>query len=537
MNSSVANNDLFNSAIVLGLDATAKSYSFVNNSGSTLTLAANISGGPAGGTAGIKTLTVGGAGNIFFGGNLNKGSASNINLAKTGSGTFTVNPASNVGSASGTVAINAGTLAIDFVNAGANASLLSSFSPVTLAGGKLQIIGNPANASTQTFGGVTVNPGYNVISAGGTTSPTLTMAAFPQTLGSQTMFVGPATIGAANATVAATATITTTYIGTGNNNQTVGTGTKGLLWNGTTRLAIATVGLYDWASTSLAAGGAGTSPYTIIGGSQVSGFYTTISGTWANADDNVDMTGSVAATGATPYADTVRFNTAAALTLGGGSAHGLLVGGILVTPNVGANNTSIVPGNGWIASSAVANNTTYPIDFYQNNTLGELVISSPIGDYGGTGRTTTYVQGGPGTVVLSGVNTYTKQSYLNSGVTVISADSGLGAVASGSQVNLNGGTLLSTASITLDNAGNNKRLVAVGSAGGGLAAAAGQTLTVDGQVTGVAGQAPLVIGIPASSANGNVAGLVPGTGGIAQGLAANTANTTPVNGTGTVVLN
>jgi hypothetical protein len=189
----------------------AKSYGFVNNSGSTLTLAANISGGPAGGTAGIKTLTVGGSGNIFFGGNLNKGSASNINLAKTGSGTFTVNPASNVGSASGTVAINAGTLAIDFVNAGANASLLSSFSPVTLAGGKLQIIGNPANASTQTFGGVTVNPGYNVISAGGTTSPTLTMAAFPQTLGSQTRFDGPATInGGGN--VAATATITT-YIG------------------------------------------------------------------------------------------------------------------------------------------------------------------------------------------------------------------------------------------------------------------------------------------------------------------------------------
>ena len=537
MNSTVANNELFSTVILLGLDATAKSYSIANNSGSTLTFAANISGGPAGGTAGIKTLTVGGTGNTFFGGNLNKGSASNINLAKTGSGTFTVNPVSNVGSASGSVTVSAGTLAIDFSNAGANNSLLSSFSPVTLAGGKLQIIGNPANASAQTFGGVTVNAGYNVISAEGTVSPTLTMAAFPQTLGSQTRFDGPATInGGGN--LAVTATITTTYIGTGNNNQTAGAGTKGLLWNGTTRLAIATVGLYDWASTSKADGTAGTTPWTIIGGSQVSGFYTTISGTWANVDANYDMTASVAATGAsTPFVDTVRFNTPAALTLGGGGGHGLLVGGILVTPNVGANNTSIVPGNGFIASSAVANNTTYPIDFYQNNTLGELVITAPIGDYGGTGRTTTYVQGGAGTVVLSGVNTYTKQSYLNGGVTVISANSGLGAVATGSQVNLNGGTLLSTASITLDNAGSAKRLVAVGSAGGGLAAAAGQTLTVDGQVTGVAGQAPLVIGIPASSANGNVAGLVPGTGSIANGQAVDTANTTPVFGTGTVVLN
>ena len=316
MNSTVANNELFNAAITLGT-ATTGAYGFNNNSGSTLTLAANISGG-TGGTAGIKTLTIGGSGNTVFGGNLNKGSASNINLAKNGSGTFTVNPVSNVGSASGSVTVNAGTLAIDFVNAGANASLLSSFSPVTLAGGKLQIIGNPANASAQTFGGVTVNPGYDVISAGGTTSPTLTMAAFPQTLGSQTRLDGPATInGGGN--VAATATITTTYIGTGNNNQTAGAGTKGLLWNGTTRLAIATVGLYDWASTSKADGTAGTTPWTIIGGSQVSGFYTPISGTWANADGNYDMTASVAATGAsTPFVDTVRFNTPAALTLGGG---------------------------------------------------------------------------------------------------------------------------------------------------------------------------------------------------------------------------
>ena len=63
-----------------------------------------------------------------------------------------------------------------------------------------------------------------------------------------------------------------------------------------------------------------------------------------------------------------------------------------------------------------------------------------------------------------------------------------------------------------------------------MAAEAGYTLTVDGQVSGVATTGPLVIGIPASAANGNVAGLLPGTG-------SGTANTTPVYATGTVELN
>ena len=52
-------------------------------------------------------------------------------------------------------------------------------------------------------------------------------------------------------------------------------------------------------------------------------------------------------------------------------------------------------------------------------------------------------------------------------------------------------------------------------------------MTVDGYVGG-AGQ--LAIGIPASSANGNTLGQLPGTG-------SGTANSTPVMATGTVVLN
>jgi autotransporter-associated beta strand protein len=86
------------------------------------------------------------------------------------------------------------------------------------------------------------------------------------------------------------------------------------------------------------------------------------------------------------------------------------------------------------------------------------------------------------------------------------------------------------ATFALDNGGLNPRPITLVNNGGGLAATAGHILTVDGLVGSAAGVGPLIIGIPASAANGNVAGLVPGSG-------TGTANTTPVYATGTVVLN
>ncbi len=57
MNSTVANNELFNAAIILGT-ATTSSYTFTNSSTTnSLTFSGNISGG-TGGTAGAKTLTL-----------------------------------------------------------------------------------------------------------------------------------------------------------------------------------------------------------------------------------------------------------------------------------------------------------------------------------------------------------------------------------------------------------------------------------------------------------------------------------------------
>jgi len=541
LNSSVVNNELFNSAIVLGTDATAQTYTFANNSTNTLTFAGNIYGGPAGGTAGTKTLAINGSGNTVISGNLTNGSANTIALTKTGPGTLTIDgnldatTELNAQGAYGLVTVNAGVMALNFANfsASGNADMLDSYTPVSLGGGTLQITGNASYASTQNFinsSGVTVNPGFNVVSVGPSAGnlanplPTLNLGGFTQTLGAQTEFIGPAydsnPTGAAATLAPATGTIQT---------STLGLQTK-LLWS-PARSAIATVGLYNWASAPTS----GSGEQGILSGDQVSGFYTLIAaGTTANADNNLDVTGNISLNSG-GYNDTMRFNTAAAITCSLAGTTYYTDGGILVTPNVGAHNilfnlnTHSLKGNNVSSGSGPD-----AFEIYQNNPGGELIFTNgSILNYNSI--LTAYVQGGPGTVVLAvnsgaaGTTAYSAGNYLNGGVTEITSDGSLGNLTTGTTVYLNGGTLLGGTTFTLDNSGANPRPVTLLANGGGLAATAGNTLTIDGQIGSAATAGPLVIGIPASAANGFVAGLAPGTGGASPNPA--------LYGTGTVKLN
>ena len=294
------------------------------------------------------------------------------------------------------------------------------------------------------------------------------------------------------------------------------------------------MGLYDWASTSLANGTAGTSPYTIIGGSQVTGFYQ------ATFGGNFDLTTNNFNTPTgTPFANTVRFNTSTATTLVNRGL--LLVGGFLITPSMGANNAQVTQGAG--SGDWQINRVTTPTGnqegvIWQNNTLGYFTLNQNIANGRDSGDNNNIVKAGDGTTIFAGTgdSAYVGQTYLNGGNLVITKNSHLGSLTTAAPVNLNGGTLFGNATFTLNNAGANKRPVTLLGSGGGLAASAGNTMTVDGIIGGAAGTGALVIGIPASAANGNVVGLLPGSGSIAGGQTVDTANTTAVFGTGTVVL-
>ena len=434
-------------------------------------------------------------------------------LSKTGAGALTLGGATNT--FTGGVTVAGGSLILDFSAANSPVTnLIPAANSLALASSTLQIKASSSVVNTQIFNGLTLNAGNSIVTAApvsGASNPTVSLGAISENVGGTVEFVGPATTNSSG-NVAATATITTTS--TPNPGGIIGG--LGLGQNG----AYATVGLYDWATTNTA-----TSPYTIAGGSQVAGFYQTAGVT---SGGNYDVnSGGVNTIGNAGGAATLRFNQNAALTVNNNAFTFQNCQGILVTPKCGANNETL-SGTSLDFYRNSSGGWSYGV-IWQNNTLGYLNCSIALNDGRQAGQNNGLVQAGPGTVVYSGANFYALGTYLNGGFSVITAYGSFGQMNNGfnsvSPVTLNGGTVVGNATFTNSQAGANARPFVLGDNGGGLAATAGKIMTVDGIVSG----GMLTLGIPASTANSNTPGLLPGSG-------SGTANTTPVYATGTVVL-
>ena len=95
-----------------------------------------------------------------------------------------------------------------------------------------------------------------------------------------------------------------------------------------------------------------------------------------------------------------------------------------------------------------------------------------------------FTKSGGGQLILTAANDYTGATYLNGGITTISSNANLGSISTGADVNFNGGTLSVTNTLALDNAGSNQRDLVFGNNGGILDIAAGQILTVSGNISG-----------------------------------------------------
>jgi autotransporter-associated beta strand protein len=454
-------------------------------------------------------------------------SGSSDGITKTGGGTVILN-GSAVNTYTGTTTVNVGTLEENFSNLGSTANLISSSSALAFGGGELQILGNASAASSQTFASTAINAGGSTLfaSPAGSSNPTVALGAITPAAGGVIQINGPAyssaptttsgqTGSAGNSSTtgfqAATATTTTT---SGTANQAFASTVSGNV----DYYCYGTVGLYDFAAVS------GSSPYTITGYSQInstaSGLGTGNDGSYFlatsafdvnNTEDTThfdDIAGSFTVSGNTTGIGGYRYNFNGALTTTIPNGSTYTTGAILVTPNVGANNTTITSGTAVFESGFRSGNNGGLLAIYQNNVEGFLNLNIIISNAKtGTG---SWEQSGAGTVVYSGVNTFTGTFYLNGGVSEINANSGFGAPGTSAQVDLNGGTILANATFSLDNGGSTPdRAVALSTSFGGLAAVTGDTMTVDGVVSG---SVPLIIGIPASSSNGNVAGQVPGTG-------------------------
>lgn len=318
-------------------------------------------------------------------------------LNKEGGGTLTLIGASN---ATGATTVTNGTLHLNFDGAGAPASnilysgatISATVGSVTLGGGALKLTGKANSASSQALGGLTLSSGFSRISAisTGTGSMDTSFLAFTRSVGGTARFDLPA-IG----------TIKTT------------SGTDNAILTGTGGVAYATVGASDWAATSTAVSGS----RNIVGLSTINGY---TSSTATALSGNADIASGITDTAlsASSTISSLRFNQAQAATITQPTPPLtnpvtppnviLTTGGILVTPNVGAN-VSAIRGGG---IRAAVGSTDLVI--FQNNTAAPLTISSRIlntTNAGGTVTPTGLTKAGAGTLILEFNSTYTTGDY------------------------------------------------------------------------------------------------------------------------------
>jgi fibronectin-binding autotransporter adhesin len=593
MNSSVANNELFNAAIVLGTDKTASTYTLTNNSANSLTFAGTITGNNVSGTAGAKVISVAGTGNIAFNGVISNGGASSVGITQAGTGTLTLTAAdtytgtTKIGNSSAVTGVTpnsgmgAGTVKLDFSASGAPTSnILSASSPLELGGGTLIIQGsNSANVSQQS-GNVTFDSGLNTISlvagsggnnvalnlgqiSGGTTglgnitglSTTNTVntllvnnaSGIVSPASGATLTVNGNTWGTSAAT-SASLTYSTNETFTGATTAVNGTqvaitasAPTGLSTNTTYYEVNASGNTYQLSATP---GGtaisnsvtAGSSTITTSGALTGLASYTSNTGTvLGTTTQNVDVVTNTSVSGATNLsANTLRFNQNATDTI-------TLVTGVLDMSNNGSGNN----GSGILVTNAVGSNTS-------TITGGSLKIESnrnlQIFNYDTTGAATgngliinsnliqinngsgVDIVGG-GLTTLGGFNTYQGATFVDGGTLSISSNANLGSAPAQAGNNTPINTL---AALNLD----------------GTVLKTTATMALDGTATtGAANSMLRGVGIGTSGAtfstganNLTINGVMTGAGTLTKGLASGTESGTLTLGganslTGATVIN
>jgi autotransporter-associated beta strand protein len=363
----------------------------VNNSGDLLTIA-------GAGTINIGTAISGAGGLTMAGsGTLSLTAADTYSGATIVSGgTLSLSGSGAIASSSG-ITIDSGATLTEAAVSGGN--LLKDTATMTMNGGTFAFTHGSGNAQySETVGTLSLNSGDSTIStdvnsaSGGSKSSIFTFASLlSRTVGATVNFGG----GTGNPSSAS------------DNNDVVFT-TAPTLLNGIIG-GWATVGGTDWATYT----SSGTPSVGALASYSANGFA-------ANA--NSDITSSQGPS-ANININSLRFNTAAAVTLTlSGSANVIQSGGILVTPTV-ANNASTITGG----TLEGANGNDLVV--IQNNTANTLTIGSIIAN---NTSATALTKSGAGQLILTGANTYTGSTFINGGTLQVGAGSTAGALGSGS---------------------------------------------------------------------------------------------------------
>jgi len=308
-----------------------------------------------------------------------------MNLSQLGSGTLLLNAANTY---SGTTAVAAGMLRIG------NGGSVNAASLLALSGAQLVLDRN--DGFTQAFAGTLLSGAASVAATAGNTL----------NLGAITRQSGGALAVAATGSVITSSPNTTAGILGG---ITFG-GTTWAVANGTSPIT----GLASYTLTSAAQ----NTPANYLGAN-------------VDVDSSPNLAGAIAA-------GSLRFASAAPRTLALDGAS-TVDGGILVTPGVGGNLSTITGGT--LAGSAGDLAVT------QNNTAGDLTIASVIAD---SGAATGLTKAGAGLLAVAAANTYSGPTSISAGTLQIGAGGAAGALSPASGIGgAAGGTLAFNRTTTL----------------------------------------------------------------------------------------
>ena len=405
-NSTINANQLFNANLVLGTDATAQSYSITNSDTSNrLTFAGGITGGTTG-TAGAKTLNITTAtGGITLSGAITNGGATSLALSKTGAGILTL---SGSNSHSGTTTISGGN--------STTAKLLVSGTGALTGGGALQV-------------GSSTSPGRFEYSSSATTTQFSTI-----TLGSGSNG-GTGTLVQSNGTITAT-TLRTAPGRTGGNVGNID------LSGGTLRITgTATIGEQDLAATPSTVTVSGTGLFQVDNGLRVGIAQSDTRGGNGIITQNG---GTVTVAGGLTLAGTANTETRTGIyNLNGGT---LNVNAISMATTGVATNTSTFNFAGGTLKPTASSTT-----FMQGLTTANVKNGGANIDTGVfditigqnllrfTGATTdSLTKTGTGTLTLSGDNSYSGITTVNTGILRVSHANALGATGAAARTNIAG---------------------------------------------------------------------------------------------------
>ena len=420
---------------------------FTNNSANTLTIANGVS------NSSIATLTLNGSGNFLFGGQIANGTNA-LSLTKNGGGSLTLTGAAG-SSNTGATSLTGGTVNLDYSQGVQRLSTAA----LTLNGVALNLNGAAATSYVQAVASTTVGAGATTITQGAGGNATVALGAITAT------------------TVGGTLNVSAPGIAT----TTSATGATGILGN---RFTVGTVGAADWAT-----GAATTGTATAIGA--YTGYTPGLVGSGASTTGNYFLQGSGSVTTSeTPNTLKISGSTAGAtgesLAIDPAAMLGLGGGGLLFT---GARDYAITGGTLRAGPSGA---TELVISQYG---AGNLTINSTLGQSTGG---TTLTKNGPGTLTLSGANTYTGNTYV-----------GAGTLATGGATTTPFGPS-TTASMNL---GDGATL--------DLSGSAGQTLNALNSITTGGGAGSVNLGattltVGGATTAGSFGGVITGTGGLTK---------------------